>query len=185
MGSGKSSIAKYLASQIGFRFLDTDQLVEAVAKKPISQIFEDDGETIFRDIETAVLDQVAPFIACCVATGGGAVLRKENWGRLQTGIVIYLDTPVDVLADRLMSESESGSRPLLKDANDLRERIDDILHERRGLYEQADLAVKVTKGMAVDDIGTDIIRLLTNFIKANPPRMAQLYPGTLSDKENK
>lgn len=178
MGSGKSVLGKYLAFEMGFRFLDTDDLIETVAKKSIPEIFESDGEDAFRDLESAVLDQVAAFIGCCVATGGGAVLRKENWGKLHAGIVVYLKTPVDVLSDRLQGDT---GRPLLKDADAeaLRERLHDILEERRHLYEQADVTVQIEEDMAVDDIGMEVIRVVTNFIKANPPRLASLYPGSL------
>lgn len=180
MGSGKSAVGKFLAYELGFRFLDMDDLIEAIAKKPISQIFKDDGETAFRDLESAVLEQITPFIACCVATGGGVVLRKENWGKLQTGIVIYLDTPVNVLEDRLLGETEK--RPLLKDAESLRDRITDILHERGHLYNQADVTIRCKGGMAIDEISKEIIRTLTNFIKSNPPKLSTLYPGKMPKK---
>ncbi|PXF44101.1 Shikimate kinase [Gracilariopsis chorda] len=178
MGSGKSVIGKYMASELGFCFLDTDELIEAAAKRSIPEIFETDGEEAFRDLESAVLDQLAAFIGCCVATGGGAVLRKSNWGKLRCGIVVYLETPVDVLRDRLQGDT---TRPLLKNADGetLRERIRDILEERRHLYMQADLTVHIEKSMPVDDAGKEVIRKLTNFIKANPPRSSKLYPGNL------
>lgn len=180
MGSGKSVIGRYLATLLGFRFLDTDTIIEEIAKKPVAEIFEESGEAHFRDIETAVLDQIAPFIACCVATGGGAVVRKENWGRLQTGIVIYLQSPVDLLVDRL--QGETGNRPLLKDAESIRQRMEAIMDERHALYKQADVTVKCEREMAVDDIAMEAMRSLTNFIKANPPKLAKLYPGSFPKK---
>lgn len=177
MGSGKSAVGRYLAREIGFRYLDTDEIIEAVAKKPIKKIFSEEGESHFRDLESTVLEQVSAFIACCVSTGGGIVIRKENWGKLHAGLVVYLDTPVDVLTDRLQGESEN--RPLLKDAESLRDRIKDILYEREHLYKQADISVKCEAGQGVDEIGQEIIRALTNFIKSNPPKLSKLYPGSL------
>lgn len=176
MGSGKSAVGKYLAFELGFRFLDTDELVESVAKKSISDIFKDSGEEAFRDLESAVLDEVQPFIGCCVATGGGVVLRKPNWGKMQTGIVAYLEAPVDVLVERLKSDT---TRPLLAGADDLTERVSSILNSRRHLYENADVTVSIGSGDTVDEIGKEVVRKLTNFIKANPPRLAKLYPGNL------
>lgn len=176
MGSGKSAIGKYLAYELGFRFLDIDELIEGAAKKTISEIFEEDGEEAFRDLESDVLGHVQAFIGCCVSTGGGAVLRKSNWGKLQTGIVVYLEAPVEVLVDRLKDDK---TRPLLADAEDLTERITSILNDRRSLYEQADVTVPIKAGDPVDDIGKDLIRRVTNFIKANPPRLSKLYPGNL------
>lgn len=179
MGSGKSVLGKYLSYELGFRFLDTDELIENVAQKSIPKIFEEDGEENFRDLESAILDQVQPFIACCVATGGGIVLRKENWGRLQTGIVIYLDTPIDVLVNRLKGDTK---RPLLRDAESLTDRVTEILNSRRHLYEQADVVVPIEANAAVDEIGTDLVRRLTNFIKANPPRLSKLRPSNLKEE---
>lgn len=180
MGCGKSVVGKYLSYELGFRYLDTDAIVESVAKKSISQIFEDDGEQDFRDLESAVLEQVTPFLGCVVSTGGGIVVRKENWGKLQTGIVIYLDTPVHVLQDRLQTEQESEKRPLLKDAVSLRDRITDIMTEREHLYKHADVSIHCEAGAPVDNIGKDVIRTLTNFIKSNPPKLSTLFPGNLS-----
>lgn len=176
MGSGKSAIGKYLAFELDFRFLDTDALIESVSQKSIPEIFKQDGEEAFRDTESAVLGEVQPFIGCVVATGGGAVLRKPNWGKMQTGIVVYLEAPVDVLVERLRHDT---SRPLLADAEDLRERISSILDQRRNLYEQADVAVHIKADQPVDEVGKEVIRNLTNFIKANPPRLSKLYPGNL------
>lgn len=181
MGSGKSAVGQYLARELNFRYLDTDELIEAVAGKPISEIFAESGEEAFRDLETVVLDQVAPFIACIVSTGGGVVLRRENWGRLQTGIVVHLDAPVDVLHDRLQG-SETAKRPLLNDAESLRDRIQRIVDERKDMYHQADVNMPIKADMAVDHIGKEIVRILTNFIKSNPPKMASLYPGDMKGK---
>lgn len=181
MGSGKSAVGRYLARELGFRHLDTDEIIEALVKKPIKEIFAQEGEDHFRSLETAVLEQVSAFIACCVSTGGGIVIRKENWGKLHAGLVVYLDTPVDVLTDRLQGESDN--RPLLTDAESLRDRIKDILHEREHLYKQADVCVKCEAGQGIDEIGQDIIRALTNFIKSNPPKLSKLYPGSLPKKD--
>lgn len=183
MGCGKSAVGKFLAYELGFRFLDTDDLIETVAQKPITQIFEEDGHESFRDLESSVLEQVTPFIACCVSTGGGIVLRKDNWGKLHSGIVVYLETPVDVLQDRLQSENESDKRPLLKDAESIRDRIQDIMTEREHLYKQADVTIHCEAGVPVDQICQDIVRTLTNFIKANPPKLSKLYPGNLPNKK--
>lgn len=179
MGSGKSSVARYLAKQLGFRFLDTDDLIVLAAKKDIPTIFENDGENAFRDLESAVLDQVQAFIGCCVATGGGIVMRKQNWGKLQTGIVVWLDVPVDVLVQRLEGDR---SRPLLEEAESLRERIESILNARRTMYQQADVTVTVSVDDAIDDVGAEVVRKLNNFIKENPPRLSKLYGANLSQK---
>lgn len=181
MGCGKSVVAKYAAFELGYRFLDTDELVElAAGGVPVSKIFADSGEDAFRNVESAVLDQVQSFTSTCVATGGGIVLRNENWARMQTGIVVFLDVPARVLAERLDGDE---SRPLLAglDGIDAKEgRLREILESRRIRYELADVTVPVTGEQAVDDIAGDIFRRVANFIKSNPPRFAEaensLYP---------
>lgn len=175
MGSGKSALGKFLSHQFGFRFLDTDELIELSAGRGIPAIFAADGEEAFRDLETAILDQVQAFIGCCVATGGGAVLRTQNWAKLQTGLVVFLDVPVDVLCDRLQGDT---GRPLLQ-GGDLRSKVEGILEERRAMYEQADVTVNVAADDAVDDIAEEVIRKLNNFIKENPPRLSKLYAANM------
>ena len=172
MGSGKSVIGKFLASQLKFRYLDTDAIIEQVAKRSISEIFEDDGEAKFRDLESAVLDQVQAFLNCVVSTGGGIVMRDSNWGKLQTGIVIYLDVPIEVLVKRL--ENERDKRPLLK-SGELQDTLQTIMNTRRVLYEQADVTVNVKENDAVDNVALEVCRKLSNFIKENPPKSAELY----------
>lgn len=183
MGSGKSAVGKFLAHELGFHFLDTDSLIEGVAKKSVADLFSDDGEYEFRDVEAKVLEQVSAFIGCVVATGGGIVLRKNNWGHLQTGIVIYLNTKVDLLYHRLSQNGskETQHRPLLTSASSpdqLRERIENIVNERDHLYRQADVVIDIgDHNYAVDDVAKELVRKLTNFIKANPPKLSKLYPG--------
>lgn len=181
MGCGKSAVAKYAAYELGYRFLDTDELVELAAGGiPVSKIFSEVGEDAFRDLESAVLDQVQAFMSTCVATGGGAVLRNENWARMQTGIVVFLDVPPRVLAERLDGDA---TRPLLAglDGIDAKEaRLSEILESRRVRYELADVTVPISGEQPVDDIASDIFRRVANFVKSNPPRFAEaassLYP---------
>jgi shikimate kinase len=175
MGCGKSAVARYVAFELGFRFLDTDELIEAAAGRRVAKVFETEGEDAFRALETAVLDQVQAFKATCVATGGGAVIRVENWGKMQTGIVIYLDAPVNVLAARLAGDN---TRPLLAgtaDSFEAREaKLAEILEARKAKYEQADVICPVAASDAIDDIAGEVVRRVTNFIKENPPRFAKV-----------
>jgi shikimate kinase len=106
MGAGKSTVGQAVAKRLGYRFLDTDMLIESVAQRPISDIFATDGEAAFRDLETAVLEQVVAYTRSVVATGGGMVLRRENWGHLRHGVVVWLDVPLAVLTQRLKPRPE-------------------------------------------------------------------------------
>lgn len=181
MGCGKSAVAKYAAFELDYRFLDTDELIEAaVGGLAVSDIFSEHGEDAFRGLETAIFDQVQAYQATCVATGGGAVLRDANWARMQTGIVVWLDADPAVLAKRLDGDT---SRPLLAGCSSVEEKeakLSEILEARRKRYELADVTVPITGDQAVDDIALDTLRRLSNFIKENPPRfqakMEELYP---------
>src|SRR5262245_34007103 len=91
MGSGKSTIGRQCARILGFRFRDSDTLVERRAGKPISQVFADDGEAAFREMECAAIKTLAATSSVVLSTGGGAVLNGANVAALRrTGIVVLL-----------------------------------------------------------------------------------------------
>ena len=106
-GCGKSTLGRMLAERLGMSFDDSDDAIVRRASKPIPEIFAEQGETAFRDIESAVIrEEIAPRGGCVIATGGGAILREENVFCLkQNGILIFLDRPLDQIA-------ATGDRPL-------------------------------------------------------------------------
>jgi shikimate kinase len=106
MGAGKSTIGKLLATQLGYRFVDTDDLIVAYAKESIPAIFAKYGEAYFRELETKVLAEVSSHTRLVVATGGGIVMRDQNWSYLHHGIVIWLDVPLEELWQRLSHSSQ-------------------------------------------------------------------------------
>ncbi|MGY6531040.1 MAG: shikimate kinase [Cyanobacterium sp.] len=161
MGSGKTTVGKFLAHKLEYRFLDTDNTIEVVAQKSINKIFEEDGEDIFRTLENQVLGQVSSYLYTVISTGGGIVLKKDNWAHLRDGMVIWLDVPVDILVDRLKNDN---TRPLLREA-DLREKLSHILDERKSLYQQADITISVTKEQSTDDIVAEIIKVIPSKVK--------------------
>lgn len=141
MGAGKSSVGRYLATQTGRPFIDTDLLIQHRFGRPISQIFQLYGEDAFRDHETSVLKTLdrEPSV---ISTGGGIVLRPENWDEMRRlGTIVYLKAPLQVLLDRL--EASKKKRPLLQ-SEDWAARVEALLEARRPLYEQADLVVEVS-----------------------------------------
>jgi shikimate kinase len=139
MGSGKSTLGKLLAQELGYRFVDTDAIIEQAAKQPISDIFAHSGETTFRQLETEVLSQVAAYSQMAIATGGGIVLARNNWSYLRHGIVIWLDVPLDQLQARLQGDT---SRPILQGV-DLQEKLQTLHTQRQSLYAQADVRIVV------------------------------------------
>ena len=165
MGSGKSSTGRPLAERLGYGFVDADAVIEQVTGSNISEIFERDGEDHFRDLETQVLRSISERHSLLVATGGGIVTRSENWGMMHQGIVIWLDVERDQLLLRL--QKDSTQRPLLQ-VNDPGEAVDEILSERRPLYNEADLTVVIGTETA-DVVADGIIQLLPELIK-DPPK---------------
>jgi shikimate kinase len=138
MGAGKSAVGRPLAEALGYRFVDADSAIEAVAGRPIPQIFAEQGEAGFRELETAVVGQIATWHSLVVATGGGVVSRPENWGHMRQGVVIWLDAPSELLLARL--SADPTPRPLLQ-SDDPEARLQALLEQRRPLYRQADLQI--------------------------------------------
>ncbi|NEP08654.1 MULTISPECIES: shikimate kinase [Okeania] len=139
MGAGKTTVGELLSQNLGYRFLDTDNLISQVAGKSINEIFADDGEAAFRQLETNVLAQVSSYKNLTIATGGGIVLNHFNWSYLQHGIVVWLDAPIEVLHSRLQGDQ---TRPLLQDRDPLG-KLQALLEERRPLYANADVHIHV------------------------------------------
>ena len=137
MGAGKTTIGRKLANRLGYRFIDTDDVIEQTAKQPINQIFAQSGEAEFRRLESEVLSQLSAYTEMVVATGGGIVTQPMNWSYLRHGIVVWLDVPILVLISRLSGDT---SRPLLKEV-DLEAKLKTLLTERSHLYAQADLRI--------------------------------------------
>jgi shikimate kinase len=134
MGTGKSTVARELARLLGFALIDTDAKIVARAGKPISKIFADDGEDVFRGIEAQVLGGLAGCEKSVISTGGGVVTRPENVESLHAaGRVVWLDAGVDVIMDRVSGNTD---RPLLQTA-DPRATVEALLAERRPLYQSA------------------------------------------------
>lgn len=140
MGVGKTTIGHLLAEKLGYRFVDTDVLIEKVAGKTINEIFYDDGEESFRELEAQVLSNLSAYRKFVIATGGGIVIRQLNWSYLHHGLVIWLDAPVEVLLDRLQDDT---TRPLLQTPNPA-QALQTLLDQRRSRYAEADLHIPVT-----------------------------------------
>ena len=165
MGSGKTSTGRPLAERLGYGFVDADAVIEQVAGCTISEIFERDGEEEFRSLETQVMRSISERHSLVVATGGGVVTRTENWGMMHQGIVIWLDVERRQLLQRL--QSDSTQRPLMM-TGDPAETLDEILKQRRPLYDEADLTV-VIESESANVVADGIIQLLPELIK-DPPK---------------
>jgi len=154
MGVGKSTIANGLAKSLGFDVLDTDKMIEDRQSRSINEIFANEGEQTFREMESVILnDLVASTDHSVISTGGGIVIREENIKVLRSmGVVFWLDAGVDSILDRVTGNRD---RPLLR-TEDPRETIQNLLSEREPLYENcADERIQ-TDDLSVDEISYGI-----------------------------
>ena len=127
MGSGKSKTGPYLAKSLGYRFVDQDDVIEQVAKLSIAEIFQEEGESSFREIETQVLKEIGQRHSLVVATGGGVVTCIENWGILHQGIVVWVNPIRERLIERLKADADT--RPLLGRENHIAS-LDKLMNDR-------------------------------------------------------
>lgn len=144
MGSGKSTIGKRLARRLQREFVETDNLIEEHAGMPIPEIFRERGEAGFRDIEEAIIQDIAVSAQnAVIACGGGVIVRQANIDRLKgSSSIVYLETKIENLQDRL---SGSRKRPLLN-RPDRDQFIEELLEVRRPLYQAAaDITIKTGK----------------------------------------
>jgi shikimate kinase len=138
MGVGKTTVGKLLAAKLNYRFFDTDAVIEQAANQSIAQIFAESGEDSFRQLETQVLSELCAYKRLVIATGGGIVLRRENWSYLRHGIVLWLDVPLEQLHQRLRSDT---TRPLLQ-TPDWADKLQSLMEQRQSLYAQADVHIQ-------------------------------------------
>lgn len=140
MGCGKSTVGRLLADALGVPFRDTDQILEYRLGRMIPQIFELYGEDAFRHHETSVLRGL-DVEGGVLATGGGIVLKDENWVEFsRLGVTVFLDVKPERLIERL---SASGRKRPLLSSEDWEERLRSIYAARRPLYERADFRVEI------------------------------------------
>ena len=139
MGSGKSSTGPFLAEILKYKYVDLDVLIEKLTKKTIDKVFSEEGEEYFRDLETQCLQEIIKLPSVVVSTGGGVVLKKENWGILRQGIIVWLDINKEIALNRL--NSKDNIRPLLKGNIDVK--YEEIFETRKDIYAQADLRVEI------------------------------------------
>ena len=153
MGSGKTTVGKVLADFLGCPFMDLDDLVVKKAGKSIPDIFAQDGEPAFRELEARLLRQtVAKYAesAAVLALGGGAVLAPASAALLhEKTVCIYLRASLDTLMARLAGET--AGRPLA-DAS-----VAARLASREPIYEETAHVIIDTDGLSPDEVADEII----------------------------
>jgi shikimate kinase len=162
MGTGKTTVGRLLAKQLEYGFVDTDDVIVQAAGRSINQLFAEEGEIVFRQLESDILAQVCAYTKLTIATGGGIVLRTENWSYLHHGLIVWLDAPVELLYTRLLEDS---TRPLLQDI-DPQAKLRSLLEQRQPLYSQADLRITVSEGETPEAIAHKVMEAIPSVLKS-------------------
>jgi shikimate kinase len=141
MATGKSTVGRLLADELGWYFVDLDEQIEQAAGSSISHVFETQGEAVFRQMEherlTGVVRKVESGKPHVVALGGGAFAQDNNYQLLENnGVTIWLDCPLEVLERRV---ARAQHRPLARDL----ERFRSLYQARREAYAKADYRIEV------------------------------------------
>jgi shikimate kinase/3-dehydroquinate synthase len=155
MGSGKTTVGKWLAQSLNRRFVDMDALLEKGFGMSIPEVFATLGEESFRKAESDLLKKLSGRAMLVVATGGGAIERRLNRERMESsGSLVHLDADLPICKERL-NDQERASRPLWKDEESLRS----LFERRRNLYGKSGLRVS-TDGKTPEQIAGSIMTAL-------------------------
>lgn len=164
MGAGKTTIGLKLAEYLNKRFVDSDKEIEQNTGANIPLIFELEGEDGFRKRETNILQELSEYEDVVIATGGGAVIRDENREIMrQSGFVIYLYAPLDMLVERT---AKDRNRPLLQNGNP-RETLAKLLEQREPFYRDVANLVYETSNKSVRSIVTELVKAIQKAKKSN------------------
>lgn len=159
MGSGKSTVGKRIAQELGYEFADSDDFVASTAGKSVRDIFSQDGEAVFRAYESDVLrsilaDGKSPIV---LATGGGAVISSENRSVISdhASHVVWLDASVDDLVVRTKS---GAARPLLD--GDASKTLQSLSDQRSAWYEEVATLRIDTRGKSVTKVCSAVLEAI-------------------------
>lgn len=158
MATGKTTVGQALAKETGYTFVDTDEAIEESAGKTIPEIFEENGEDVFRAAETEalrqIIDQADDEPGLIIACGGGLPMSEENRKMLKDNCyTVQLLCNSDTIASRV--EEQGGNRPLLAEATDhadLVKKIDALKAKRQKTYDAISDDKAETDILSVDDV---------------------------------
>ena len=157
--TGKSVVGKEVARRLGWNFVDSDEEIVALARKSIPDIFAQDGEEHFRELEHQVLQRACEEKETVIAIGGGAIVDQRNRELFaRSGVVMCLEAKPQTIYERLRAIQESSSvvRPLLAVADPL-VRITQLKASRQPYYATADWSV-YTDSLPIDEVVDEVVR---------------------------
>ena len=173
--TGKTIVGKLLSESLNFPLIDTDQVISEAYGKEISQIFIDDGESVFREDESKLLKEISTSSGNIISTGGGIIINPENLSIMkESGIIIYLDAASETILNRINTSPKLGTKRPLMDTNHPLTAINNLRKNRLSAYMDADWIVK-TDYLTPDEVKTHII----NGIKALLPK--SIFPRSSAD----
>ena len=156
--TGKTTLAEILARRLEWQWIDADVEIERMAGKTIAQIFADDGEPAFRDLEARVIADLCRRDRLLLAAGGGAPLKEENRRAMrESGKVVWLMARPNTILERMSGDVTTAQRrPSLTQCGALQE-IVQLLAVREPIYrETADLAID-TEDRSAEDLAAEIL----------------------------
>ena len=166
MATGKSSVGPIVAKRLGWEFIDSDVMIVARAKKPVAQIFADDGEAQFRKFEREVVARLAGDLRRCpqchgpfpsvISTGGGALVDDANCAALKrAGVIICLTARPEILAARI-DRSKTRRPKLSESGKSTLDRVKELMTERADAYARADAQVD-TSDLSADQVAALVL----------------------------
>tara|TARA_E500000331_G_scaffold355116_1_gene409813 strand:- start:197 stop:736 length:540 start_codon:yes stop_codon:yes gene_type:complete len=142
-GSGKTTIGKKLAKKLSFKFVDTDECITKEMKLSVNEIFQQKGESFFREKEINLINSIVESKKIVISTGGGLPEINDSLDLMKkNGFIVWIKSSPREIEKRLV-RSNKGHRPLLFNNNlDLIENLEEQLKKRYDVYSKADLTIK-------------------------------------------
>lgn len=168
MGTGKTVVSKIVAERLKKQRLRLDDMIEWKVGKPISEIFEQDGEAYFRKVESEMVASASKDKDVIIDAGGGAIINEVNFKRLKEhGIIFCLTASVDAILERTKHYIH---RPLLNIA-DPEKKISKLLEQRQKFYQKADYTIDTTN-LTPEEVADKIIEQMESLEKEQKPTQA-------------
>ena len=154
-GTGKTTVGRMVARQVGKKFIDSDHEIERAQGRPVADIFASDGEPAFRALERQFIEGGHPSSGCVVACGGGLVVPEGMLALLrERGVVVCLHAPLETVLERT---GRTTHRPLFQ-GEDREQRVRELYDRREAIYRKAGTMV-LTAGRPLKDIAAHVMRV--------------------------
>ncbi len=155
MGTGKSTVGRQIARQLGFQLLDSDREIESLQGRPVAKIFAEEGEARFRALEHDFIERGHPAERCVISCGGGLVVPPGMLELLhRRGVVICLHASIETIVERTL---RTKHRPLLQVENP-EQRVRDLYAQREEIYRRTGTMV-LTDRRPLREIVSHVLRV--------------------------